>query len=90
MRTQLALYSAGHFLVDFTCAFLLLTVIAEAGGARWLCLLLYNFCAFALQMPAGLCADRLDRNAAVAVVGLGLALLVPDYYSHLEGYICRG
>ena len=74
MRTQLALYSAGHFLVDFTCAFLLLTVIAEAGGARWLCLLLYNFCAFALQMPAGLCADRLDRNAAVAVVGLGLAL----------------
>lgn len=73
-RTLLALYSAGHFLVDLTCAFLLLTVTAEAGETRWLCLLLYNFCAFALQMPAGLCADRWDRNAAVAVAGFGLTL----------------
>ena len=70
----LALYSAGHFLVDLTCAFLLLTVVARAGEERWLCLLLYNFCAFALQMPAGLCADRLDRNAAVAAAGLALTL----------------
>ena len=58
MRILLALYSAGHFLVDLTCAFLLLTVTAVAGETSWLCLLLYNFCAFALQMPLGLCADR--------------------------------
>lgn len=74
MRILLALYSAGHFLVDLTCAFLLLTVTAVAGETSWLCLLLYNFCAFALQMPAGLCADRWDRNAAVAVAGFGLTL----------------
>lgn len=71
----LALYSCGHFLVDFTCAFLMISLVATAGEQRWLCLLLYNFCAFALQMPAGLCADRLDRNAAVAVMGLLLILL---------------
>ena len=65
--TLLTLYCAGHFLVDLTCAYLMITLAASAGESRWLCLLLYNFCAFALQMPAGLCADRLDRNAAVAV-----------------------
>ena len=70
----LALYSGGHFTVDFACAFLMISLIATAGEARLLCLLLYNFCAFALQMPAGLIADRLDRNAAVAVAGLALTL----------------
>lgn len=78
MRTQgllLTLYSAGHFLVDFTCAFLMITLVASASSARLPCLLLYNFCAFALQMPAGLIADRLDRNAAVAVSGFVLTLI---------------
>ena len=73
--TLLTLYCAGHFLVDLTCAYLMISLTAVAEEARWLCLLLYNFCAFALQMPAGLCADRLDRNAAVAVAGLALTLL---------------
>lgn len=73
--TLLTLYCAGHFLVDLTCAYLMITLAASAGESRWLCLLLYNFCAFALQMPAGLCADRLDRNAAVAVSGLALTLI---------------
>ena len=31
-------------------------------GDALLCLLLYNFCAFALQMPVGLLADRLDKT----------------------------
>ena len=40
------------------------------GGEQWyLWLLLYNFCAFALQMPIGAAADRLDRNSCVAVGG---------------------
>ena len=71
----LTLYSCGHFLVDLTCAYLMISLISSAGEARFACLLLYNFCAFALQMPMGLCADRLDRNAAVAVSGLALTLL---------------
>jgi len=73
--TLLTLYSAGHFAVDFTCAFLMISLIAATEEHRLLCLLLYNFCAFALQMPAGLIADRLDRNAAVAVTGFALTLL---------------
>ena len=71
----LTLYSIGHFLVDFACAFVMISLVASAQESRLACLLLYNFCAFALQMPAGLVADRLDRNAAVAASGFVLTLL---------------
>lgn len=65
----LALYSAAHFWVDLSCAFLVLRT--QTGAADFaLCLLLYNFCAFALQMPLGLLADRLDRNGPAAAAGL--------------------
>jgi len=71
----LTLYSIGHFLVDFACAYLMISLVASAQETRLICLLLYNFCAFALQMPAGLITDKLDRNAAVAVSGFALTLL---------------
>ncbi len=65
---MLAAYSAAHFTVDFSCAFLMFSVVKQAGD--WmLCMLIYNFCAFALQMPMGIIADRLNRNCIVAVLG---------------------
>ena len=63
--TKLALYSAAHFWVDLSCAFLVFRTMADAGDLA-LCLLFYNFCAFALQMPFGLLADQLDRNGRAA------------------------
>lgn len=78
-KPLLALYSLTHFWVDLSCAFLAYRFLS--GSADFLlCLLLYNFCAFALQMPLGLWADGLDRNGAVAAAGCGLtaaAFLVP-------------
>lgn len=78
-KPLLALYSLTHFWVDLSCAFLAFRFLS--GSADFLlCLLLYNFCAFALQMPLGLWADGLDRNGAVAAAGCGLtaaAFLVP-------------
>ena len=73
-KTQLAVYSLGHFWVDFSCALLM---FARLRGAReWaLCVLLYNFCAFAMQMPLGLLADRLSRNSCVAALGCVLTAL---------------
>ena len=75
MKTSvLALYGAAHFWVDLSCAFLLFRTLAgepEFG----LCLLLYNFCAFALQMPLGLLVDRLNRNRLTAASGCVLAAL---------------
>ncbi|MDR1693054.1 MAG: hypothetical protein LBR72_06810 [Oscillospiraceae bacterium] len=75
MRTRLvAVYSAAHFTVDFTCAFVMLRVIS-GGSAHALCFLLYNFCAFAMQAPLGVLADRLNRNRLFATCGLLLTAL---------------
>ena len=75
----LALYSVAHFWVDLSCAFLAFRFLAGAPDFL-LCLLVYNFCAFALQMPLGLWADGLDRNEGLAAAGCFLtaaAFLVP-------------
>lgn len=73
-KRLLALYSLAHFWVDLSCALLVFRVLS--GGADFaLCLLLYNFCAFALQMPLGLLADWLDRNGVVAALGCALTAL---------------
>ncbi len=65
----LFIYSCGHFLVDFACAYLMFSAPMREGD-RLLSIILYNFCAFALQMPIGLIADRLNRNSAIASVGM--------------------
>ena len=46
-------------------------------GDAALCILLYNFCAFALRMPLGLLADRLSVNIELPSAQ-SLALLAPD------------
>ena len=63
-----AIYAAVHFLVDFACAYLMFSGIYEADN-WYLCLLLYNFFAFAMQMPIGIFADYKNRNAGLAVWG---------------------
>jgi FSR family fosmidomycin resistance protein-like MFS transporter len=68
-------YSITHFLVDFACAFLMFRSIAGTPDG-YLCVLLYNFCAFAMQMPLGIVADKWNRNYLFAVIGcllVGLA-----------------
>lgn len=67
-KRMLTVYSAAHALVDFSCAFLVYrTMLGEP--RLGLILLLYNFCAFALQMPFGLLADGWNRNGIVAAAG---------------------
>ena len=73
-KRLLTLYSLAHFWVDLSCAFLVFRTMTDSPDFA-LCLLLYNFCAFALQMPFGLLADRLNRNGAVAASGCGLVAL---------------
>ena len=65
---MISVYSAVHFLVDFACAFLMFRFIAKTPDG-YLCVLLYNFCAFAMQMPLGIIADKLNRNYLFAATG---------------------
>lgn len=68
-----AVYALVHMVVDLSCAFLVFAYVV--GGDRWyLWLLLYNFCAFALQMPIGAAADRLNRNSCLAAGGCVVVL----------------
>ena len=68
MVSMIEIYVAAHFLVDLACAYLMFSGIY--GAENWyICLLLYNFCAFAMQMPIGLLADYKNRNAYLAVWG---------------------
>lgn len=61
-------YATAHMLVDLACAYLVYAcVIGKQDWYLWL--LVYNFCAFALQMPIGAGADRLNRNSFVAAAG---------------------
>ena len=73
-KKLLAAYAVAHFWVDLSCAFLVFRTLRGAEDFA-LCLLLYNFCAFALQMPLGLLADRFDRNGLTAATGCGLVAL---------------
>lgn len=63
-----SVYAAGHFLVDFACAFVLLR-FARPAAAWHFAVLLYNFFAFAGQMPLGLLADRFGHGRAFAAAG---------------------
>ncbi len=72
--TFISAYAIAHFVVDFACAFLMFRTLR--GTQDWyIGLLIYNFCAFALQMPIGLLADRLNHNAICAAMGCGLVAL---------------
>lgn len=72
-KKMLSAYMVAHFAVDFACAFLFFRFFHTSDNLLFY-LLLYNFCAFALQMPIGLLADKWNKNAICAMVG-GLLII---------------
>lgn len=71
MKRSLLVYAVGHLAVDFVCAWAVFGRLS--GTAKWLELaLVYNFCAFAMQMPVGILADRLGRNRSFGALGAAL------------------
>lgn len=77
-------YSVLHFLVDFLCAFGMLRFFTgDANGAANI--LIYNFCAFALQMPMGAAMDSFAENkpqAPAVCASLGVALTILGMFTH--------
>jgi len=74
VKRTLAICCVGHFWVDFACAFLLFRTLRLESDWEEL-LICYNFCAFAVQMPLGLLADRLGQDHRVAASGTVLVAL---------------
>ena len=81
------LYSAMHFLVDFLCAWAMFGFF-QTGKDAYLNILIYNFCAFALQMPFGTLMDLLKMKAGgkkwlpLACAALGAVLTVAGTLIH--------
>lgn len=74
-----AVYASLHFLVDGVCAWAMLGYLA-AGSAE---ILIYNFCAFALQLPLGAVLDRLGgKRMPLFFAGTGCALTLLGAFSH--------
>ena len=76
---MLTVYTVSHFLADFASGWALYHGAAYSEQGI-LCVVLYAFLAFAMQMPLGLCADRLNHNAICAAAGcimLGIACVIP-------------
>ena len=74
--TMIGIYALAHFIVDFSCAYLIFNRVH--GAEKWLlCLVIYNFFAFALQMPLGIIADKAGKNAAFAALGCLLIAASP-------------
>lgn len=74
-------YSITHFLVDLGCALFMYHYGVQSKDLLLL-ILLYNFCAFALQMPFGLIVDYVNRNAVFAAVGcmlVGISFFVKSF-----------
>ena len=73
------LYAPVHFFVDGICAWAMLGRLdADFGG-----ILLYNFCAFAMQLPLGAVLDRLsDRRWPLRFAALGCCLTVLGAFCH--------
>ena len=69
---RLILYTICHFLVDWACIFLVTGALRQVVPTRegWLWLIMtYNACAFALQLPLGILADRIGQGWRTAALG---------------------
>lgn len=67
-KLPLIIYTFGHYAADFASVYIILQTLGftVSGG---ICILLYNFCAFALQMPIGIVASRTGCYKAYAIMG---------------------
>ena len=76
VHLRVAIYSGLHFLVDLICAW---AMFSNFTAANYENLLIYNFCAFALQMPFGALLDLVateKRNYGALCAFLGVVLTV--------------
>lgn len=79
IKSSLGVFSLSHLVVDFACFYILMGNFSLEAGSAVLVnagFLLYNFCAFALQVPIGFLADKLQHSHGwFALVGCGVVFL---------------
>lgn len=74
----IGLYTILHFLVDFACAVLLYFYaypFLQKPIDIFYAFFLYNFCAFAIQLPIGILADAINKNILFVLMGCLLVII---------------
>lgn len=77
-----SIYSLCHFIVDFTCAIFILgklPYIAKTNSEFIASVIIYNFFAFAFQVPLGYILDKFKSYKYIAIIGIcfiGLCYLI--------------
>ena len=79
-------YSVAHFAIDFSCAFLVIRSVSAAMYQSDL-LLLYNFLAFAMQMPLGILADYSGNGRVFSAAGC-LMIAVSSLFGAYPVWLC--
>lgn len=72
------IYSLIHFIVDFACAILVSNLVVQKigrGTDLFIAILIYNFFAFAMQLPIGIIADKVNKNAICSAIGCMLVAI---------------
>lgn len=72
-------YTICHFIVDFLCAFFIVNLLGNFDNAHyyWIAILLYNFFAFAFQVPLGIAIDKLKIKKYIGICGI---ILISSVY----------
>lgn len=67
-------YAICHFIVDFLCALFIVNLLGNLNNAYnyWIAILLYNFFAFAFQVPLGTIIDKLKIKNYIGICGITL------------------
>ena len=66
------IYSTIHFIVDLASAILVTNFISQKIGGNisfFIGIIVYNFFAFAMQLPVGIIADKVNKNAICSAIG---------------------
>lgn len=75
-KTKLiSIYGIGHFIVDFVCAIYVLGKIPYISGSTAeyiVAVILYNFFAFAFQVPLGIILDKIKIYKYVSIIGMSI------------------
>ena len=81
-RLRTAIWSVLHFLVDMVCAW---AMYAYFGAGHYENLLIYNFCAFALQLPFGTFLDlycEKHPRLPVIIAAIGVTVTLCGTFTH--------
>ena len=78
IKKIVGIYSMIHFIVDLSCAVLVSNLVTQKMGVGtnlFIAILIYNFFAFAMQLPIGILADKINKNAICSAIGCVLVAI---------------